>query len=118
MRGYNDRARYAATRRYSHGDPMTSRRCRFAGVMIPLVISGSPLGAQAVGRIDAGGGAGGSVFGWQPKVRVDGALQAASLGDFALTWQGALDRVSGPSNPSVALFTGARLSMRSVDHGW
>jgi hypothetical protein len=97
---------------------MTSRRCRFAEAIIPLIMNASPLAAQIAGRFDAGGGAGGSVFGWQPRVQLGGALQAASLGEFALTLHGAVDRVSALSSSNFELVTGARLSTRSVDRGW
>jgi hypothetical protein len=97
---------------------MTSRRCRFTGAFIPLVISASPVGAQVAARFDAGGGAGGSVFGWQPRVQLDGALHAGSLGAVALTLHGAVDRVSALNNANYELVSGARLATRSVDRGW
>lgn len=97
---------------------MRSRGCRFTAAIIPLVIGASPLGAQLGGRFDAGGGAGGSVFGWQPRVQLGGALQAATLGALVLSWHGALGRVSALDNAKYELVTGGRLATRSVDRGW
>ena len=97
---------------------MRTRRCRFIAAIIPLVISASPLGAQVAGRFDAGGGAGGSVFGWQPRVQLSGALQAATLGALVLSWHGALDRVSAPDNVNYELVTGGRLAAGSLERGW
>lgn len=97
---------------------MTSRRCRFAEAIIPVVIGASPLAAQVAGRFDAGGGAGGSVFGWQPRVQLGGAIQVATFGALTLSWHGAVDRVSAFDSTKFELVTGARLGTRGVDRGW
>jgi hypothetical protein len=77
-----------------------------------------PLGAQQLAHFDAGGGAGGSVFGWQPRVAVSGDLRAASLGPFEASLRAAFGRATTASSSLLELTTGARLSASTGTQGW
>jgi hypothetical protein len=97
---------------------MTSRERRFIAAIVPLVIATHLVDAQGPSRLDAGAGAGGSVFGWQPRIGIAGALQAASLGPAALSWHGSLDRVAAPSTSMYELTSGGRLFVAGHSAGW
>ena len=99
---------------------MTARTCRLAAAMIAFVIASGPLDAQLPERLDAaaGAGSGGSVFGWQPRIGVTGAVRAASLGSVQLDWHGALARVTAPSISMVEASTGGRLTLAGNGTGW
>jgi hypothetical protein len=79
---------------------MTARTC-LAVAVVALLGASEFLGAQLPERLDAGAGAGsgGSVFGWQPRVGVNGSVRAVSLGMARLDWHGALARVTAPIEP-------------------
>ena len=99
---------------------MTVRICRLAIVVAALHAAVTSLRAQLPERVDAGVGAGsgGSVFGWQPRVGVNGAVRAASLGSVRLDWHGALARVTGSAVSLVEANTGARLAVGGAATGW
>ena len=99
---------------------MTVRICRLAIVVAALHAAVTSLRAQLPERVDAGVGAGsgGSVFGWQPRVGVNGAVRAASLGSVRLDWHGALARVTGSAVSLVEASTGARLAVGGAATGW
>src|SRR5690349_17716709 len=100
---------------------MTSRACHLAvAAAAAFVARADPLAAQWPERLDAGAGAGsgGSVFGWQPRVGVNGAVEAASLGNAVLDWHGALARVTGSGVSMVEASTGARLGVGGPATGW
>lgn len=97
---------------------MPSRCCRFAAVLLPLVTPVAVLGAQGPSRLDAGASAGGSAFGWQPRLGVGGALPAASLGPARLTMEGSFARIDGSTTPRSELLAGARLSTPDPNSGW
>lgn len=95
---------------------MTLRECRLVPALALVVIA--PLQAQTVSRFDAGAGSGGSAFGWQPRVGLNGELEAASLGPIRALLRGALDRVAAPSSSPYELFGGARLATATAPTGW
>jgi len=95
---------------------MTLRECRLVPFLALVVIA--PLPAQTVLRFDAGGGAGGSAFGWQPRVGLNGEMQAGSLGPIRTLLRGALDRVAAPSSSPYELFGGVRLASPTGPTGW
>lgn len=99
---------------------MPVRTCRFAIVVAGVIAVADPLAAQLPERLDAGAGAGagGSVFGWQPRVGVNGSVRAVSLGSAVLDWHGALARVTAPAVSMVEASTGAKLSIGDVGVGW
>ena len=99
---------------------MTARTCRLIVVATALFATTTPLAAQLPERLDAGAGAGagGSVFGWQPRVGVNGSVRAVSLGSALLDWHGALARVTAPTVSMVEASTGAKLSIGDVATGW
>jgi hypothetical protein len=82
------------------------------------MILASSLAAQLPARLEAGAGAGGSVFGWQPRVGVTGSLRAISSGALSLDWHGALARVAMPSASTYEAAAGARLSLSMPAGGW
>lgn len=88
---------------------MTARYCRLVASILPLVIAIDPLSAQVPSRLEAGAGAGGSVFGWQPRVGV-AAAQPFSLGPVVATWHGSFNRLGAPSTSLSELTAGARVS--------
>ena len=95
---------------------MTLRECRLVTL---LVLAGTaPLEAQAFSRFDAGGGAGGSAFGWQPRVGLDAEMEAASLGPLRALLRGALDRVAAQTISPYELLGGARLVSPPGARGW
>ncbi len=99
---------------------MTARTCCLP-VLVAVCFAGSkPLAAQLPERLDAGAGAGagGSVFGWQPRVGVNGSVRAMSVGSARLDWHGALARVTAPAISMVEASTGAKLSVGSPAMGW
>ena len=99
---------------------MTARTRRLVVVVAALVAAAHPLAAQLPERVDAGAGAGsgGSVFGWQPRVGVNAAVRAASLGYARLDWHGALARVTAPTVSMVEASTGAKLTVGQSNMGW
>ena len=88
---------------------MTAHHCRLVASILPLVIAIDPLSAQVPSRLEAGAGAGGSVFGWQPRVGV-AAARPFSLGPVVATWHAAFNRLGAPSTSLSELTTGARVS--------
>jgi len=101
------------------GDTMTARDYRLVAAILPLAIVTHQLAAQAPSRLDAGGGAGGSVFGWQPRVGIGAELPVASLGAATISWRGALDRVTSSNGSSpFELVSGARVTLSSASSGW
>ena len=82
---------------------------RLVASILPLVIAVSPVNAQYPSRLEAGAGAGGSVFGWQPRVGV-AAAQPFALGPVDATWHAAFNRLGAPNMALSELTTGARLS--------
>jgi hypothetical protein len=82
------------------------------------MILASSLAAQQPARLEAGAGAGGSVFGWQPRVGVAGSTKAILLGALSLDWHGALARVAMPSSSMHEAQVGARLSLVRPSGGW
>ena len=99
---------------------MTVRRFRFALVLVGFVATAESTRAQLPERLDAGAGAGagGSVFGWQPRIGVNGSVQAASLGSAVLDWHGALARITAPTVSMIEASTGARLAVGGSATGW
>ena len=99
---------------------MTARTCRLAVLAAAFLVAGDSLRAQLPERVDAGVGAGsgGSVFGWQPRVGINGSVRAASLGSALLDWHGALARVTGSAISMVEASTGARLAVGGSANGW
>ena len=99
---------------------MIRRACRLFVVVAALIATADPVGAQLPERLDAGAGAGsgGSVFGWQPRVGVNGSVRAASLGSVLLDWHGALARITAPTVSMVEATTGARLAVGAPATGW
>ena len=99
---------------------MTARTCRLIAVVAGLLAATEPLAAQLPERLDAGAGAGagGSVFGWQPRVGVNGSVRAASLGSALLDWHGALARVTAPTVSMVEASTGAKITLGDFTTGW
>jgi predicted carbohydrate-binding protein with CBM48 len=101
------------------GDPMTARDYRLIALILPFAIATHRVEAQGANRLDAGAGAGGSVFGWQPRVGIGADLPVISLGNATLSWRGALDRVSASNGTSpFELVSGARVSLASATSGW
>jgi len=99
---------------------MTARTCRLAAVIAAFLAGAESLAAQLPERVDAGAGAGsgGSVFGWQPRVGVNGSVRAVSLGSARLDWHGALARVTAPAVSMVEATTGAKLTVGGSAMGW
>ena len=99
---------------------MTARTCRLAAVIAAFLAGAESLDAQLPERVDAGAGAGsgGSVFGWQPRVGVNGSVRAVSLGSARLDWHGALARVTAPAVSMVEATTGAKLTVGGSAMGW
>lgn len=98
---------------------MTGRDCRLAAAILPLAVAAHRLAAQPVSRLDAGAGAGGSVFGWQPRMGIGAELPVLSLGNASLSLRGALDRVSASNGSSpFELVSGARATLSSAYSGW
>lgn len=96
---------------------MTSRAYRIAAAIFPLVIAMDPVGAQIASRLEAGAGAGGSVFGWQPRLGVS-AVEALSLGAATVaSWHGSFDRIAATNASLIELTSGARLATGSNSSG-
>ena len=95
---------------------MTLRECRLVTLFVLLVAV--PLDAQTLARLDAGGGAGGSAFGWQPRIGLNGEMQAGSLGSIRALLHGALDRVAAPTSSQYELLGGVRLASAPTATGW
>lgn len=74
--------------------------------------------AQTLPRLEAGAGAGGSAFGWQPKVGLGGESPTISLGWMALSAHGSFARIDGAGVVRSASIAGARLSVGAGDRGW
>jgi hypothetical protein len=102
------------------GETMPARTRRLVVVGAAFVAAAHPLAAQLPERVDAGAGAGsgGSVFGWQPRVGMNAAVRAASLGYARLDWHGALARVTAPTVAMVEASTGAKLTIGESSMGW
>jgi len=98
---------------------MTARTC-LAVAVAAFLAGAESLAAQLPERLDAGAGAGagGSVFGWQPRVGVNGSVRAMSLGSARLDWHGALARVTAPAVSMVEASTGAKLTVGGSAMGW
>lgn len=99
---------------------MTARTRSLAVVVAAFLAGAETLAAQLPERLDAGAGAGsgGSVFGWQPRVGINGSVRAVSLGMVRLDWHGALARVTAPAVSMVEASTGAKLSVGGSATGW
>jgi hypothetical protein len=97
---------------------MTSRESRLVAVIFLLVAVAGPVGAQAPARFDAGAGAGGSAFGWQPRVGLGSETQALSLGVLRASMYGSLHRFAGVSAAQYDVAAGARLSSAPGANGW
>ena len=98
---------------------MTTRGYPVVAAIFPLAMAAQRLMAQPPGWLDAGAGAGGSVFGWQPRVGIGAELPVISLGSTSLSWRGALDRVAASNGTSpLEIVTGARFSLASASAGW
>ena len=95
---------------------MTLHRCRFVTLLIPL--AGMPAAGQPASRLDAGAGAGGSAFGWQPRVALNAELQAASLGSMRALLTGGVDRIAAPATFAYDLRGGVRLVSAPAATGW
>src|SRR4051812_47065626 len=97
---------------------MTARAFRLAASAFTSMILASSIAAQLPARLEAGAGAGGSVFGWQPRVGVTGSIEAISLGAVSLDWHAALARVAMPGRSTYEAAAGARLSLGTPSAGW
>ena len=98
---------------------MTARDYRLAAAILPFVIAAHRVAAQEPTRLDAGGGTGGSVFGWQPRVGIGAELPVIASGDASVSWRGALDRVAASNGSSpFELVSGARVTLASASSGW
>jgi predicted carbohydrate-binding protein with CBM48 len=98
---------------------MKARDSRLIALILPFAIATHRVAAQGANRLDAGAGAGGSVFGWQPRVGIGADLPVMSLGNATLSWRGALDRVSASNGSSpFELVSGARVTLASPSSGW
>lgn len=94
---------------------MTLHRCL---VTLLSVVANVSAAAQTVSRLDAGAGTGGSAFGWQPRVGLNGELQAASLGSLRALFAGAVDRVEEPATFQYDMLAGVRLASAPAQTGW
>src|SRR5690349_4094178 len=97
---------------------MTFRRRRLIAGLLPVAIAVGPLGAQQVAQFGAGAGAGGTVFGWQPRVGINGDLRALSLGGLDASLRGSVARVNTANASLLELVTGLRLSTGGPSTGW
>jgi hypothetical protein len=95
---------------------MTSHRCRLVTCLFPFVTPAVIASGQGMPRFDAGAGAGGSAFGWQPQLGLGAETPGASLGSARLTVHGSFARVQGSSGSQ--LLAGARLGTAPGDGGW
>lgn len=95
---------------------MTPHRCRLVAFLIPLVTPAAVGSAQGMTHVDAGAGAGGSAFGWQPQLGLEAESGAATLGWARLTAHGSFARVDGASRSQ--LLAGARLTTAPGEAGW
>jgi hypothetical protein len=95
---------------------MTLHRCRFVTLLILLV--NESAAAQTASRLDAGAGTGGSAFGWQPRVGLNGELQSGSLGALQVLFTGAVDRVDAPATLEYDMLGGVRLASSPAATGW
>ena len=95
---------------------MTLHRYRFVTFLIPL--AGMPAFGQTPSRLDAGAGAGGSAFGWQPRVGLNAELQAVSLGPMRALFTGGVDRIAAPATFAYDLRGGVRLVSAPAATGW
>ena len=98
---------------------MTARACRLAAAILPLAVCAHRVAAQPPRRLDAGAGAGGSVFGWQPRMGIGAELPVVSLGNASMSLRGELDRVAASNGSSpFELVSGARVTLSSAHSGW
>ena len=97
---------------------MTSCSRRVVAVLLLLVTSAGSAAAQDLPRFDAGASAGGSAFGWQPRLGIRGETPAVPLGRARLTLDGAFARVDGANIPRSELVAGARVSTAGTPAGW
>ena len=88
---------------------MTTCERRLAAVLFLFALATRPMGAQ-IARLAAGGGAGGTVFGWQPRVAVSGDIGALSLGTVDASFHAALARTTAASNSVSSSLAGSRTS--------
>jgi len=96
---------------------MTTCERRLAAVLFLFALATRPMGAQ-IARLAAGGGAGGTVFGWQPRVAVSGDIGALSLGTVDASFHAALARTTAASNSLLELAGGGRVSLGRELGGW
>ena len=87
---------------------MTLSNCRLVTSLVLLVAG--PVQAQLPSRLDAGGGTGGSAFGWQPRVGLSGETQTAPLGLWSASFHGAFARTASTTALQYELLAGAKLS--------
>ncbi len=95
---------------------MTLKQCRFVTLLIFL--ANMSAAGQPASRFDAGAGTGGSAFGWQPRVGLNGELQAGSLGRLRALFTGAVDRVDAPATLEYDVLGGVRLASAPAATGW
>lgn len=96
---------------------MTSDARPLAALLFLFVISG-PVATAQVAHFGAGGGAGASVFGWQPRMALSGGVDGLSLGPFDASMRAALARTSGSNNTFLELDSGARVALGGLASGW
>lgn len=87
---------------------MTLSNCRLVTSLVLLAIA--PVQAQLPSRLEAGGGTGGSAFGWQPRVGLSGETQTAPVGPWSALLRGAFARTAATGASQYELLAGARLS--------
>ena len=97
---------------------MTSRGRRLVARLFLVITAGGPLGAQQVAHLGAGAGAGGSVFGWQPRIGMSGDVRALSLGAIDASLRGEVGHVTMPNASLVEVTSGVRLSTGGMTGWW
>lgn len=95
---------------------MTLRRYQFVTLLI-LFANVSAAG-QTVSRFEAGAGTGGSAFGWQPRVGLNGELQISSLGPLRALFSAAVDRVAAPATFESDVLGAVRFASAPAANGW
>jgi hypothetical protein len=95
---------------------MTLRQYHF--VTLLALLANLPAAGQTVSRLDAGAGTGGSAFGWQPRVGLNGELETGSLGALRAFFTGAVDRVAAPATFEYDMLGGLRLASAPAATGW
>lgn len=97
---------------------MTFRGCRVVAFPLLLITPLVSSGAQSIPRFDAGAGAGGSAFGWQPQLGLGVEAPAVSLGSMWLMTHGSIARVDAGGATRSELLSGAKLSTAPGTTGW